>query len=67
MMSDRYLRGILDFPNELELISQVKAPTQVCYAAGKAAILAKSSERYFNYLQTDKMLVGIDGAKPLIY
>lgn len=62
LMSKRYQRGIENFPNELLLISKIKVPTQICYAAGKDALLAQSSKRYFRNLKAKKELVAIPGA-----
>ena len=62
LMSDKFRQGMVNFPNELELISKIKIPTQICYAAGKNAVLIESSKRYFKNLQTKKELVAIPNA-----
>ena len=62
LMSKRYLKGIEEFPDELQLISQITTPTQICYAAGIGAPLIESSQRYYKKLQSKKELVRIPKA-----
>jgi hypothetical protein len=50
------------FPNELELISRIKVPVQICYAQGPQAILQGSSKRYYNHIRAERELVAVDGA-----
>lgn len=59
MMSKRYLAGIENFPNELELASKIKVPTQICYAHGPNALLVQSSKRYFDSLDCEKELFAV--------
>lgn len=61
-MSKRYIKGITKFPNELELISKIRAPCQICYAAGKNAMLVQSSKRYFAHVRSEKELVPVPNA-----
>ena len=62
LMSKKFIKGITDFPNELELISAIKTPTQICYAAGKSAMLIESSKQYYQHIQAKKELVKIPNA-----
>lgn len=62
LMSKRYLKGITQFPDELKLISKIKVPCQICYAAGEGAMLVESSKRYYAHLSADKELVAIPHA-----
>lgn len=62
LLSRRFERAMLEFPNELELIAGVKCPLQICHAEGKRAQLAASSRRYFRHAQKPKELVAIPGA-----
>jgi alpha-beta hydrolase superfamily lysophospholipase len=61
-LSKRYQQGIATFPNELTLISKITTPCQICYAAGKEAMLVESSKRYFENLRGSKELVAIPNA-----
>ena len=58
-MSKRYINGMKNFPNELDLISKITIPTQICYADGKKGMLIKSSKRYYKSLMAEKELVAI--------
>jgi alpha-beta hydrolase superfamily lysophospholipase len=58
-MSERYINGMKNFPNELDLISKIIAPTQICYADGRKGMLIKSSKRYYKSLSAPKELVPI--------
>ncbi len=62
MMSKRYRRGIDTYPNELKLAAKLVAPCQICYAAGKQAMLVESSKRYYEHLQGEKEIVAIPDA-----
>ena len=59
LMSDRYIKGLTEFPNELELVSKITVPTQICYANGEGAVLVKSSKRYYQHVKAPKQLVGV--------
>jgi len=59
LMSERYKSGMENFPDELELASKIKVPTQIAYAAGKNATLIVSSKRYFENLNCAKELIAI--------
>jgi alpha-beta hydrolase superfamily lysophospholipase len=62
LMSKRYVTGILNFPDELSLISKIRVPTQICYAEGEQAMLVESSKRYYQNLNSKKNLVAIPNA-----
>lgn len=62
LMPKRYVKGMERFPNELELISEIEAPCQICYAGGKDGVLVESSKRYFKHLNQEKELVAIPHA-----
>lgn len=62
LMSNRFIRGMERFPNELKLISKMRAPCQICFAEGKDAMLIESSKRYFAHLNVTGELVGIPNA-----
>lgn len=61
-ISKRFQDGMINFPNELDLIAKFRVPTQICYAAGKDAMLVESSKRYFSYLDAPKELVAVPHA-----
>jgi alpha-beta hydrolase superfamily lysophospholipase len=62
LMSKRFIRSMVSFPDELELISQVNAPCQICYAAGKSGALIESSKRYYSRLTVEGELVPVANA-----
>jgi alpha-beta hydrolase superfamily lysophospholipase len=62
VMSKKYMNGIKKFPNELDLAAKINCPVQVCYAAGKKAVLIESSKRYYDTITAKKELVAIEGA-----
>ncbi len=62
IVGEKYVQSIKNFPNELELISNINCPTQICYADSKHAALKKAAHRYYKYAKEPKELVGIKGA-----
>ncbi len=62
LLSERFEQGMIQFPCELTLISNIKTPSQMCYAAGDGALLVESSKRYYKHLTSRKELVAIAGA-----
>jgi alpha-beta hydrolase superfamily lysophospholipase len=62
MISPRYWRGMENFPNELDLISKINVPIQICYADSPQAVLRESSKRYFEHVRAKRELVAIKGA-----
>ena len=61
-MSKKYIDGMKNFPNELELISKITVPTQICFADGKKGMLVKASKRYYKSLTAPKELVAVKNA-----
>jgi esterase/lipase len=62
LISEQYKKGFELFPGELELMANVKIPTQICYASSKDAVLSDSSKQYFKAATCEKELVAIKGA-----
>ena len=62
LLEKKYIESLKQFPNELELINQIKIPIQLAYAAGDRGALKESSVRYYQHICSDKELLPIANA-----
>jgi esterase/lipase len=60
-ISERYLKGIMEFPDQYELAAKIPVPVQVVHATGKTAGLEEVAKQYYQAITTKKEIVAIEG------